>query len=155
MGNSIGPISLGHSAWWKVTFVFIRLKIFPPPPLQTPLFKGSFAICHPFYSLGVLFHLIGRQEHISFWYISLFLYNDFMFEYYIIFPSFSLNDIYWIYVFVYIYYQFQKQADLLLYFTGRCFCWSCLYYHHCIIGFDVMVLLLSFRAIWNFEVRHK
>jgi hypothetical protein len=24
-----------------------------------------------------------------------------------------------------------------------------------IIGFDVMMLLLSFRAIWNFEVRHK
>jgi hypothetical protein len=40
--------------------------------------------------------------HISFWYISMFLYNDFMFEYYIIFSSFSLNDIYWIHVFVYI-----------------------------------------------------
>ena len=59
---------------------------------------GSVAVfqCHPFLSQGVLFHLTGRKEHISFWYISLFLYNDFMFEYYIIFLSFSLNDIYWI-----------------------------------------------------------
>ena len=118
---------------------------------------GSVAVfqCHPFLSQGVLFHLTGRKDNISFCYISLFLYNDFMFEYYIIFPSFSLNDIYWIYVFVYIYSQFQKQADLLLYITGRCLCWSCLHYHHGIVGFDVMMLLLSFRAIWNLEARHK
>jgi len=83
------------------------------------------------------------------------LYNDFMFEYYIIFWSFSLNDIYWIYVFVYIYSQFQKQVDLLLYITGRCLCWPCLHHHQFIISFDVMMLLLSFRVIWNFEVRHK
>jgi hypothetical protein len=35
-----------------------------------------------------------------------------------------------IYVFVYIYSPFQKQADLLLYITGRCLCWSCLHYYH-------------------------
>jgi hypothetical protein len=47
----------------------------------------------------------------------------------------------------------KKQADLLLYITGRCLSWSCLHYHHFIISFDVMMLLLSFRDIWNFEVR--
>jgi hypothetical protein len=78
-----------------------------------------------------------------------------MLEYYIIFSSLSLNDIYWIYVFVYIYSPFQKQADLLLYITGRCLCWPCLHYYQSIISFDVMMLLLLFRAIWNFEVRHK
>jgi hypothetical protein len=48
-----------------------------------------------------------------------------------------------------------KQTDLLLYITGRCVCWSCLHYHHFIIDSDVMMLLLSIRAIWNFAVRQK
>ena len=78
-----------------------------------------------------------------------------MLEYYIICSSLSLNDIYWIYVLVYIYSPFQKQADLLLYITWRCLCWPCLHYYQSIISFDVMMLLLLFRAIWNFEVRHK
>ena len=32
--------------WWKVTFVFILLKI-PTTSPSNPLFKGSFAICQP------------------------------------------------------------------------------------------------------------
>ena len=103
---------------------------------------------YEYINVNEFYCLTWRKEDISFLYISLFLYSDVMFEYYIIFWSFSLNDIYWIYVLVYIYSQFQKQADLFLYITGRC-----LHYHHFIIGFDVMMLL--FRAIWNFAVRHK
>jgi len=152
MRNSIGPISLGHSAvmtsvafqlmWWKVTFVFILFKIshhlpFKPPFLRDQLqfvkcklnlsafLFGRFLVPSLFVSGSIIssdrekttyfifvhlpvfvlwfyvwvlynFLVIFIKWHLL--YICVCLYLDFMFEYYIIFSSFSLNDIYWIYM---------------------------------------------------------
>jgi hypothetical protein len=71
--------------------------------------------------------------------------------------SISLEDIHVgrAYITLYHWKMFMLAMLTLLYITGRCSCWPCLHYYQFIICFKVMMLLLLFRAIWNFEVRHK
>ena len=70
--------------------------------------------------------------------------------------SISLEDVHVgrAYITLYHWKMFMLAVLTLLYITGRCSCWPCLHYYQIIICFKVMMLLL-FRAIWNFEVRHK